>query len=1712
MGIITTNAKQITGSISKNMGTLGRSLFNSSIGTLSSSETMNQLYHALDKLNSSIETIHKTVDIDALNGRNKAEDVFVLLAGLDIKSSSDFMNKNREFMKRLMRLNKKEKDITLDVLGLDAIGDSDLIYNENLRDYEHTKDNNYLTDYVSTLTHNQQVGDETTKLKLESSTNYNYAGLHNDLYQVTQNLYPDDENKGSFPNKWITENRNSLLYKTKKLFNSNKINTIISRFHTDPRKRTSLLDNATSKYGLSHGRNLLTKESEYGGNSSYVNGYDNPYCRVWTHHHQYDRYYKTIRPFSSVDSQGNYDGTISVADFHRWNQFSDDKDSNKQTMGKWGWKKESNNGWQYSVLQDNGRVNITPKYIDGGSSNIHTKQCMFSIENLAWRGYDPYSFEQALSWEQRGPLGGRIMWFPPYGIQFQETTTTQWQNNTFLGRGEDVYTYANTTRTGNLSFMMVVDHPSIIDYVTWTNKNKGVSDTDLLRFLAGCGEGDGNGGLRDLATPTPLTDEYTQVHEETYAIQNLSENTEQTLLVTPEEEKPIDDLLCFYVFYPNNYSGTYDDPEGDLGKKYGTQVEPIPYLLAGTGAQKSSPDMEDGKDMEISDKDVTGWNGNGYEMNNEGGLGFSDTNYITGTWLYPNSGGGNDVIEVVEEFQYNDKTYTRGCVIKDETYNRLSAENQNKCTKKASKNGRRYWTGLGKGNTRNEKYSNGTGGKNKNAKKWYYRIDGRYVYPQDSAKEEKSHYYNQTLKTEDSYKDTKSDRLNFDINKLFDARGELDKIEKYEDNTFKIGGNKDSAVYTLAEVAYVLYGLMENKAKQDKLNFDHPETNNRLLKLAETLNPNRIKEIKSITATGYASAHGYVETNQVLGQHRAETAAHWFVKNLNGMMDKSIVPTVGFIPGGIGEKSENDVSKDGWTTGDEGELNAKKWRFAKVEIAFTTAGETTPATANYEETSAEDDGIPLGNGFSFTTSHNAIPHNIINPSPIGKYDKSYEINRIEMGKKNNGNGYILYIHEPSDEEGEIIYQYDVDSYTEIGGEGGITVMESDEEVLYINKRRISFVVKDEENEKTENYVLFEYVNSSKAEHNCVICLCKNEIENYYYSEDDNFGEDFKFIFVNENPIVDIDEKDKELIEQSSDTNIKIKKIAYSSKEKILTIVDETEKILAENVVSSKTGDDGITTIITETGGIFCVTKNPIILTNGSKVIGITSSTNKLIGLNGLNYYYLTQMIKIDEETVEETGNDTILSIQKNNFELIKLAGNTLTMCFIEPDSENNAQIAVISDTYPPVNLEVKKYVRTEESSTQSVKYEIETKNNGLISITSYSDGKCRIYRKMESYHYIDQTITSISKVVDNYEEKPEELKKTLKKVIAKNENETKNEEKRIDEIIKSNENDKKKEIAKAYVNSLGAKSYVGYNQVGEGIYEGKKYPIYADSNKKKWYMVSDPKSKIAKFISVGYAKEYDVTPIERFSNGHGDENRLRYDQEYHFFKVLKQKDPLVFKSLVDKLQYFDPAFHSTTPEGFNGRLTFLQQCMRQGNTVSASDGKYAKSATNLAFGRAPYCVLRLGDFYNQMIVIDNLSINYDPLQWDLNVEGIGVQPLIAHVQLSFKFVGGGDLTGPVRRLQNAMSFNYYANTRLYDNRADRIERMWSDKTCGAIEHDEILDTSSKAFDGANAETDINRKKELLKEANIAQKKENTYSLNKKGEVRTSSFYTTNMYE
>lgn len=191
----------------------------------------------------------------------------------------------------------------------------------------------------------------------------------------------------------------------------------------------------------------------------------------------------------------------------------------------------------------------------------------------------------------------------------------------------------------------------------------------------------------------------------------------------------------------------------------------------------------------------------------------------------------------------------------------------------------------------------------------------------------------------------------------------------------------------------------------------------------------------------------------------------------------------------------------------------------------------------------------------------------------------------------------------------------------------------------------------------------------------------------------------------------------------------------------------------------------------------------------------------------------------------------------------------------------------------------------------------------------------------------------------------------------------------------------------------------------------------------------------------------------------------RYDNEYLYFNEVRG-DEMVYKSILDKVKYFSPAFHSITPEGFNSRLTFLQQCTRQGPTMSVSGGRvntqsddYLKYAGNLAFGRPPYCVLRIGDFFHTKICITSLSIDYDNgggLQWDLNPEGIGVQPMFANVNINFNFIGGQDIAGPVERLQNAISYNYYANTSIYEIKSDFGSNRNSDNSPIKVPYDPFV--------------------------------------------------------
>jgi hypothetical protein len=116
---------------------------------------------------------------------------------------------------------------------------------------------------------------------------------------------------------------------------------------------------------------------------------------------------------------------------------------------------------------------------------------MFSIENLAWRTSNTPGYTVSdLPVCERGPNGGRVMWFPPYGLTFSETVTPNWQGTDFIGRPEPIYTYKNTSRTGSLTWKIVVDHPSvlnvIVNKVLSNETNKTRVDSILESFFAGC--------------------------------------------------------------------------------------------------------------------------------------------------------------------------------------------------------------------------------------------------------------------------------------------------------------------------------------------------------------------------------------------------------------------------------------------------------------------------------------------------------------------------------------------------------------------------------------------------------------------------------------------------------------------------------------------------------------------------------------------------------------------------------------------------------------------------------------------------------------------------------------------------------------------------------------------------------------------------------------------------------------------------------------------------------------------------------------------------------------------------------------------------------------------------------------------------------------------------------------------------------------------------
>lgn len=317
-----------------------------------------------------------------------------------------------------------------------------------------------------------------------------------------------------------------LLERTGQLFRNAKINSLINRFHTSKISSNSELESAYDiNFGLSRGRNLIKKEYEgkqFGDKST---GYDNPYCRVWTAHNQYSKLKHRIRPFVNDDDepidikevQSNYG---ALRPYNGAERLSDD-----------------------SVLRRDGFVRITPTHTDGNFSGI--QNYMFSLENLAWKDVITNEGNKSLSKEQKGPNNGRIMWFPPYNLRFSENINVNWNANSFIGRGEEMYTYTNTVRTGTLDFTLLVDHPSILN--KWRGmgqdiKDKEEKERDILRFFAGCDN----------------------LNFETE--NEKPKKTPEPQLPKPEEPTPVKKTkkVGYVIFFPNAFSGKDYIKDGNL--------------------------------------------------------------------------------------------------------------------------------------------------------------------------------------------------------------------------------------------------------------------------------------------------------------------------------------------------------------------------------------------------------------------------------------------------------------------------------------------------------------------------------------------------------------------------------------------------------------------------------------------------------------------------------------------------------------------------------------------------------------------------------------------------------------------------------------------------------------------------------------------------------------------------------------------------------------------------------------------------------------------------------------------------------------------------------------------------------------------------------------------------------------------------------------------
>lgn len=1176
------------------------------------------------------------------------------------------------------------------------------------------------------------------------------------------NTYNEPDNNGRRPRPYndfnerdefnayveTQENKNTLLSKTSRLFNERAIETMVGRFHTDEKDaKPYFTDTARSYFGNSHGRNLLRLDA-IGNPKNDTNGYDNPYCRTWTYHHQYNQIKKLIRPF--IDDEGKpYKMTDVQAINKRYR--ANRKDQNGNFIS--GSVSLEKNG----VLQDNGFVRISPHRTEGDEKTDSIKNCMFSIENLAWKDVNVYKNEDNISREQVGPNGGRIMWFPPYNLDFQEGVNVEWNQNTFIGRGEKVYTYTNTERTGTLSFSLLIDHPAVINSMTYGYDGMGQEkdpEADILRFFAGCN------------------------------LPEISDKPETGSTITTGQTIPNPSTktgeIKFKIYFPNNFSG--------LVNRKKDSKEPARY------------DSFKGFVQTDDNSETTG--------------GFTPEDAQDYWWQYLLVGNNTCIPNNPELFRgyemskESDKGLYSGCNFMDIPLPPCKAKQYLICTDPQENQNNRltYKDKDGKIQVLPLLYSCSNGLDFDNKSKYiYYQVD----------------YDLRQILSDESLKDKTCFGLNA-------------RKEKRQENE-----------YTFAEVMLALLHSSNDPKYKDALYNKYYDY------LTETcgVDKNKVANLEKIFGNGNTkytefNFDGCADTNDIdnsnmLGLRRSIVTKQMF-DNILGATKDLENKTV---------ENENVTEKQPEKPASSIEMKQSRYCGVTLKYEIAESEKLSDTTNNRGGTSSETTEVTFEDYLDILVRNSDFVQVACDSDG---YSEVFKRNLQNFFNKKEDKEYIRTLEENYDRLYEEI-QVVLNNYIDLNA------------IALSNFISNSLNNCDGDFKTTVTPDIYQ-ANPPYWFYNLKI---KN-LWNIIIPDDTHLEETYKYFFA-----------------------IKPDASYYSQHFETYDTGTTMDKFPLREINYDRNG---------EPRGIGA---------DAEKYKSLDFSATKL---------YIDHLICL------------ILLKYTNNI----------------PYFYEFAQVLKSTGVYNTVYDLIRDFI-----------------SEG----THYSD------EEIEKIYY-DITFNIMQKV------EPE-----LQKII------------------------RDKEAAEAAENA-------------QQIEQNRK-----DTEENKAVKQEEKAEQEARVAQANVSKP---------------QRNMRYETEAEYFTKLKVEDPVLYRNLQQKFKYFNPAFHSISPEGFNARLTFLHQCTRQGQTyemskLNNSANGYTKTASNLAFGRMPVCVIRIGDFINTRAIINSMSISYassNGIIWDLNQEGAGVQPMYANVSLGITLLGGQSLGAPISRLQNAISFNYYANAEVYDNRAD----------------------------------------------------------------------------